>query len=336
MSDARNTVDVDDLELQELFASLDTITASDDLKARTLDAIFGSLDEDEAEAKDENMATSPSRPYLRLVEDDPLPQKPAQEISLPTHKPRTRGWKLRVAAAIVAVAIGIGGGAAYATPVSHTQVSMGDSTVDLGVNVFGMTVSAQSEDDEGRDMLKKASVHNMRLKDSVQRLVDMREKDHGPDEDIRICAQDRNGQDEPIGDDVNRIIEEHNLRREQDKRLLQRTAPAEEPQQSQEDPYASPYQEQATPQQQYVQRDQPAQPDQPQNVSQPDPWATPDAQRQQEGQDMPSEQSDHDSWSQETMHVDHGNMQQENAATPEPGGGGITQPQPHDMGAASR
>ena len=78
---------------------------------------------------------------------------------------------LRVAAVALVAVLGVAGGLAYALPVSHVVLTMDDTTFDLGMNVFGMTVSASSGNAAGTSTLTKAQVRNKTLDDAIKTLM---------------------------------------------------------------------------------------------------------------------------------------------------------------------
>ena len=142
-------------EFTALFSQLDAVTASDDLKAATLDAIFA------AEGASDGAEVVPFEPTRNATR-----KRSGKRVR------RTFKFAL-VAACLAAMCVG---GVAYALPASHVTIGEGDTAVDIGVNVFGITVSADADTDEGKELLKDVDVRNMRYEDSIDKLVDKIEK----------------------------------------------------------------------------------------------------------------------------------------------------------------
>lgn len=169
-----------DDELRSLFSQFDDVRASDELKAATLAriAVWGEEAEEEAGA-------APSSEPAFAGEADPAPAFTAHAGG----KNRRAKWRtMRVAALAACLALALTGGVAYAVPYSHVTVSAGESSVYLGVNVFGITVSAESSDDEGRSIIDGLDLHNRPYEDSLAAIVDSY-ADGGDPDDIRIGAE---------------------------------------------------------------------------------------------------------------------------------------------------
>ena len=254
-----------DLELERLFRSMDEVRASDELKASTLTAIFGQLDDAPADAPvdvpAEVLADAPAdapadvpadapakvpavaladaeerektqtvaRPTLVLVGDDGASDSDDAGVNEPTasvatgegegeaetdvakkaSRPRRRGFVLKVAAAVLVVAIGLGGVLSYAIPASHVTVSAGDTTFDLGVNVYGATVSATADSDAGNAAISSAEVRNVGFEDALGRLIDAYDRQRGGEQDeVQVSVHDPLGGGERFSNEANRVIEE--------------------------------------------------------------------------------------------------------------------------------
>ena len=140
----------DGRSFEELFSSLDGITASDELKEGALSAIFAEMDAEEARAEftvHEGGKTS---------------------HTLPKAKPRHLG---RVAAAVL-VAILATGSVAYATPVQSISVTEGDESIELGVNVFGVAVRASADSEEIESLLDDAGIRGVGYEEAMGRAID--------------------------------------------------------------------------------------------------------------------------------------------------------------------
>jgi hypothetical protein len=128
----------------------------------------------------------------------------------------------------------LGGGIAYTMPASNVEVALGESKVTLGVNVFGVTVSAQADGNDAKETLKKIEVHNMRLEDSMERLLSAYEEDHGPNS-VQVTMQDRNsGESMALNGETQRVLEQYEQRWQQDQPTQgsEETQPQEQAQQS--------------------------------------------------------------------------------------------------------
>ena len=185
-------------------------------------------------ASDVLEATAPRRPVRQAERVDVGPGRtasarpvaPVDDRSVQTRRrasapeasarKRKRGFHLRVAAAFLAVALILGGGIAYTMPASNVEVALGESKVTLGVNVFGVTVSAKADGSDAKETLKKIEVHNMRLEDSMERLLSAYEEDHGPNS-VQVTMQDRNsGESMALNGETQSVLEHYEQRWQQD------------------------------------------------------------------------------------------------------------------------
>lgn len=219
-----------DLELERLFKSMDEVRASDELKASTLAAIFEQLDEGPVDApvdaEEREVARTAVRPALALVTDDGASDASDARAEEPTAsvatgedkdeagaakkavRPRRRRFGLKVAAAVLVVAIGLGGVLSYAIPASHVTVSAGDTTFDLGVNVYGTTVSATANSDDGRAAISSAEVHNVGFQDALGRLIDAYDQQRGGEQDeVQVSVHDPFGGGERFASEADRVLE---------------------------------------------------------------------------------------------------------------------------------
>ena len=103
--------------------------------------------------------------HLRVVEGGATPR--------PRRTSRFKMQLSRAAAAAAIVLVAISGGVALRAPTAFVQVSGPESTIQLGVNIFGMTVSATALDPAGEELLLGTNVSNMGYEDSLRMLADM-------------------------------------------------------------------------------------------------------------------------------------------------------------------
>ncbi len=192
-----------DLEFERLFSALDDVKASEELKASTLSTILAleaeenqPLDETlvhpaqrftvieggkslESETSDQTVVMT--RPDAGDASDAsqgnhtvamPQPKADDATIAVQGSAARRKGrWRWRVAAILLAMAIGVGGSVAYALPATHVYATTGDATFDLGVNVFGITVTAEATNADGEDILRGVDVRNVRFEDAWERVL---------------------------------------------------------------------------------------------------------------------------------------------------------------------
>lgn len=180
-------------ELEQLFSALDDISASDDLKARTLGAIFAELDEEKAPA---------AAPKLAVI-DGGAPKATSSRKHRPSLPPR-------VAAIAVALVLATGG-IAYAVPVSYVTMTSGETTIDLGVNVFGRTVNATAGDEEGATLLEELELCGKGYEDAMETVADglAERKPDGEQLDVHVhggFGRQRDSMDEAAG----RVMERRN------------------------------------------------------------------------------------------------------------------------------
>ena len=80
------------------------------------------------------------------------------------------GAKVALAACVLMVAFGVGGGAyAYSTPTAYVDVEVNPS-VELGVNCFNYVVSAEGINEDGAALLEDVSLQNLRYDEAIQKL----------------------------------------------------------------------------------------------------------------------------------------------------------------------
>lgn len=204
-ADAIAAADVElDNELSTLFAAFDDVRASDSLKARTLDRLSTLMEsgaDDPSAPTDDLSAEKPANEThsgeaaipaaieakLAQVKEAPENSNPASAQSFsavegaksPQGKPsgtkarRAKKFRaIRIAAIAACLSLALVGGVAYATPTSHVQLSQGDASIELGVNRFGVVVSATSNDDAGRAVIEKGGLLNVSYDDALAHAAD--------------------------------------------------------------------------------------------------------------------------------------------------------------------
>ena len=147
---SRHDIGSEEKKFEELFSALDGISASEELQTRTLDAIFDQMD--------------------GLAEADEKPQLVALDGGMKAdYRARKRRPSVlpRVAAVILALALA-SGGVAYALPASYVTITSGETTVEMGINVFGVTVEASADTDGGEQMLSRLNVRGKRYEDAME------------------------------------------------------------------------------------------------------------------------------------------------------------------------
>lgn len=143
----------DDMDFVKLFSSLDSITASDDLKKSTLDAILSG-----AAGSDSGSGTVPAE-----IKQDTKVIQFSRGGKHGKRKPRT----LRIAGLAACVALFGAGTFAYTMPIARASIDDGDTSLTLGINSLGMTVSADADSDKGKKLIAENDLTNKNYRDSV-------------------------------------------------------------------------------------------------------------------------------------------------------------------------
>lgn len=206
MADNNRFEELDDLEFERLFASLDDVKASDELKASTLHAIFAQADEPSATGAEKarergfvliegSARTEGAHPDTAQEDVSSTMQAyaptaadaTAEHAGAAPTKGARAAWKksafmLRVAAALLVFVLVAGGTVACAVPATHVYATAGETTFDLGVNLFGFTVSAEADSDAGKEILEDADVRFERFGEAFDRILEAYEQRGGEDE----------------------------------------------------------------------------------------------------------------------------------------------------------
>lgn len=195
-----------DDELANLFAALDEVSASDELVDATLTRILGA---DEDKAVDDTDVDNPASPTSLVgpgIPEDAAASSNATTASAPkvtateggkrTRNAKRSKWRaIRVAAIAACLAMALTGGVAYATPASYYDIVQDDITVTLGVNCFGVTVSATSNSEAGAEIVKSENLCNVSYEDSLARTIGQMEE-RNPEAPIEFGP--KNGERETI------------------------------------------------------------------------------------------------------------------------------------------
>ncbi len=157
--------DFSDDELSDLFSTFDEVSASDELKATTLAAITASEG-----ATDSKRETSPDA----LDNTSPSPEVKIIAGGKAARARKAIQWRVvRVAAIAACLVMALSGGVAYALPAQYYEVAQEGSTIILGVNCFGMTVSVSADDEAGKQIIASSDLRNMPYEESLSRAVEL-------------------------------------------------------------------------------------------------------------------------------------------------------------------
>jgi len=195
-----------DDELANLFAALDEVSASDELVDATLTRILGADEDKAVDDADVDNPASPTNLVGPGIPEDTAASSNATTASAPkvtateggkrTRNAKRSKWRtIRVAAIAACLAMALTGGVAYATPASYYDIVQDDITVTLGVNCFGVTVSATSNSEAGAEIVKSANLCNVSYEDSLARTIGQMEE-RNPEAPIEFGP--KNGERETV------------------------------------------------------------------------------------------------------------------------------------------
>ena len=191
---------LEDEKLEALFASFKTVSASSDLIAKTLASI------EAARAEEETIVS---------LEDAREKQSKIKRASKRTIR-TTRTRVLRAVLVAATVAALSFGGVAYATPTAYVEVVVDETSIELGVNRFGYTVSAEATDEAGQEFLRENNVRNMSYEKSLEHIFDGHGEGQGEDISYSIdggderIQNDLKGKTEKVAQEKNRVPREKN------------------------------------------------------------------------------------------------------------------------------
>lgn len=190
-----------DDEMSRLFSAFDEVSAPDDLKDATLARIL----EQDSSAEDESLgAGSSSNEKLEPISSQPsasldstLPAREKGNVSEirpvakkgPSQVSRRAKWRaIRVAAIAACLTLALGGGIAYATPATYYDITQDNATITLGVNCFGITISATSDNEAGNELIASTDLRNIPYEESLTRAIEAMQKSE-PDKSIEYGVQ---------------------------------------------------------------------------------------------------------------------------------------------------
>lgn len=158
--------ELNDEELYDLFSAFDDVKASDELKTAALEHVLQGAGGPAGQS--EFTATAGGARKKSGV--------------------RSKWRAMRVAAIAACLALALTGGAAYALPASYVTVAQGGASIELGVNRFGITVSATSDDEVGLEIVESAGLKNISYEDALARAYDLLAQ-RDPDEPIALVVR---------------------------------------------------------------------------------------------------------------------------------------------------
>ena len=194
------TLELDD-ELANLFAAFDDVSASDELQEATMARILAAAGDKAIESAPAETETSlPTETQIPATIAANPPETPASIKAVAGDSQRKADrrakWRaIRVAALAACLTLALTGGVAYATPATYYEVAQGQSTVTLGVNCFGVTVSAVADDETSREVVESADLCNVPYEESLARTIE-RMEEHDPTSPVEFGP--RGGERETI------------------------------------------------------------------------------------------------------------------------------------------
>ena len=193
-----------DAEFTDLFAAFDDVRASDDLVASTLSRVseFG----EENDRRQENAKDIPEK---AVPEHAASVSADAGKSGGKAAVRKARFRAMRVAALAACLVLALTGGVAYAVPSSYVAVNQGDGGVELGVNVFGITVSARALDEAGERVVEAVDLLHKGYSESLDGAVAAMEGER-PDEPVDVHVESGpQGQRERLEEAGREVMERH-------------------------------------------------------------------------------------------------------------------------------
>lgn len=172
-----------DAEFTDLFAAFDDVRASDDLVANALSRIS-----EVGEENDRRQENAKAVPEKAGPEHAASVSAGAEKSGGKAVVRKARFRAMRVAALAACLVLALTGGVAYAVPSSYVAVNQGDGGVELGVNVFGITVSARALDEAGERVVEAVDLLHKGYSESLDGAVAAMEGER-PDEPVDVHVE---------------------------------------------------------------------------------------------------------------------------------------------------
>ena len=154
-------------ELVRLFSALEDMRADDNLKSATIARIFGkatavSEPAGNCEAAADDASDNESTGQCASIATNKTVAESAS--GTPDANNTRKSWRqkvrvIRIMAIAACLALALAGGAAYALPSAHVQISNSTSSIDMGINRFGIVVTTNTDDEELRPLLQSESIN---------------------------------------------------------------------------------------------------------------------------------------------------------------------------------
>lgn len=168
-----------DAELEDLFSSFGDVGASDALKASTLEFIAAAAPAAAAAAVGQEAAHAAGQGASGATGSGAAGASGSASASTPkftakagAKRLRSKMRAIRAAAVAACMTLALVGGVAYATPTSIVTLTQGEASIELGVNFFGMSVSAASETETGQQIVNSTNLVHVPYETALSRAVD--------------------------------------------------------------------------------------------------------------------------------------------------------------------
>ena len=165
-SDDSGPASADDAAFSEFFAQLDGVRASDEVRASALKAILA----------DDDAPTSVVRPKAGGAGTSGRKRPAHLRRSRRSASPRPRRPRRVALAACLLLVLTVVGVGSWFLPFSQVAVAQDDLSVEFGVNLYGVTVTATAEGEVSKKVVSQASVSNRRFEDALNQVLDTYDK----------------------------------------------------------------------------------------------------------------------------------------------------------------
>ncbi len=177
--------ELDDEQMSELFSALDDVVATDDARTRVVAAMLGD------DSATDVAAGTPVR-ETTARDEGTLAQSARERRGRDSswHKgARRRGRHLRVVwphrkawiALATCLVLLLAGVASWFVPLTSVAVAQDELSVELGVNVYGVTVSATAEGELSKKVVDSTRPANRKVGDALGELLDEYDRQHVQD-----------------------------------------------------------------------------------------------------------------------------------------------------------